>query len=346
MTGAIARGQGWGAGGFARVVLPAGPPLLQVVVDTEEEFDWGAPFDRTRVGVTAMQHQHLAQALFAPYRLKPTYVIDHPVATTPDSVAVLAGFLAAGQCQIGAHLHPWVNPPFDEPVSRFNSYAGNLAPALERQKLAALTEAIAVSFGARPSIYKAGRYGVGPATAATLRALGYEIDLSMVPHSDFGDDGGPDFRGCPDRPCWIGQAGGLLAIPLSRGFSGALAGIGPSLSPAVESPLGRRARAGSVLARLGLLERATLTPEGVGFAAQRRLVRAMLAQGHRVFSLTYHSPSLAIGHTPYVRSAADLAALLERIRRLLQFFFDELGGQPTTALEIRRMALAKLNGSV
>jgi hypothetical protein len=222
--------------------LPAGPPLLQVVVDTEEEFNWSRPFDRDNVSVTAMQSQYLAQELFAPYGLRPTYVIDYPVATTPDSIAALASFHASGQCQIGAHLHPWVNPPFDETVSSFNSYPGNLPPELERRKLAALTDAITASFGEPPVVYKAGRYGVGAATAAALRALGYLVDLSIVPHSDFSDDGGPNFRGCPGRPYWIGEAGELLEIPLSRGFSGGFAGSGLRLYGMVETSWGRRAR--------------------------------------------------------------------------------------------------------
>lgn len=177
--------------------LPPGPPLLQVVVDTEEEFDWGAPFDRGCVGVTAMQAQHGMQAMLSGFGLVPTYVVDYPVASTASSVAVLKGFLDARQCLIGAHLHPWVSPPHEEEVSARNSYPGNLGAALEREKLSVLTEAIEGSFGVRPVIYKAGRYGVGAGTAGTLRALGYEIDVSVVPHSDFGGGWRAGFSGEP-----------------------------------------------------------------------------------------------------------------------------------------------------
>ena len=39
-----------------------------------------------------------------------------------------------GLCEIGAHLQPWANPPFEEDVGRVrNSYAGNLPPRLEAE---------------------------------------------------------------------------------------------------------------------------------------------------------------------------------------------------------------------
>lgn len=330
----------------ARVaVLPDGPPLLQVVVDTEEEFDWGHGFGRENVAVTTMRSQHLAQDLFAPYDLKPTYVIDYPCATSPEAVAVIGGFHAAGLCQIGAHLHPWVNPPHSEMISTFNSYPGNLPAALEREKMAVLGDAIATAFGAPPTIYKAGRYGVGQATATNLKSLGYLIDLSVVPQTDFSGDGGPDFRGLPDRPYWIGDGQALLEIPLSRGFSGVLANSGSATYRLLAgSAWRRRARLPGLFARLGLLERATLTPEGIGFDAHRRLVEAMLRQGHRVFTLTYHSTSLEPGHTPYVRNADELAHFLANMRSLLAWFFGPLGGRPTTPDEIRAMALTATPG--
>lgn len=317
--------------------LPPGPPLLQVVVDTEEAFDWSKPFDRAQTSTRSLEAQPLAQRIFDQYGLKPAYVVDYPVAAGPDA-SVLKEFLDTGRCLIGAHLHPWVNPPHDESVTRFNSYPGNLAPGLERQKLKILGEAIASRFGASPVLYKAGRYGVGPATTGALEALGYLVDLSVVPHSDFGADGGPDFRGRPDRPYWFGTEGRLFEIPLSRGFWGVSSRHDSVLARAVVSS--RWKRVGAACSRLRLVQRLALTPEGFDTVHHRRLVRAMLGQGHRVFTMTYHSPSLVPGNTPYVRTGRDLELFLDRIKRLMEFFFETVGGQPTTPLEIRDLALS------
>jgi hypothetical protein len=93
-----------------------------------------------------------------------------------------------------------------------------------------------------------------------------------------------------------------------------------------------------VLARLGLVERITLTPEGISFEEQRRLTRALLRKGHRVFSFSYHSPSLAPGNTPYVRSEEELHAFLQRIERYLRYFTEEIGGRAATPFEVKAMA--------
>jgi hypothetical protein len=311
------------------------PLELAIVVDTEEEFDWTEPFARENRATTSIPAQARAHALYDRLGIVPTYVVDHPVATDPAAVRFLGGLAAAGRAEIGAHLHPWVTPPFEEAVTRENSFHGNLPPALERAKIAALTDAIAQGFGARPTVFKAGRYGFGPHTAEALVALGYGIDCSFVPHVSFAGEGGPSFYGRPDAPFWLDPAGGLLEIPLTSGFAGSLAGAAMRRPALFDSEAAARLRLPGMLARLGLAERIRLSPEGHSADEQCRLLRALAGRGHRFFTLTYHSPSLAPGHTPYVRSDADLATFLARLEAVLLFFRDTLGGTFTTLTSYR-----------
>lgn len=321
-------------------VPPGTPPLLLVIVDTEEEFDWGAPLSRDGTSVTSIADLPRAHEIFDSYGIVPTYVVDYPVATTKSAYAVLRPLLETGRCEIGAHLHPWVNPPHEETVTPRNSYPGNLPPALERRKLEVLTAAIERTLSRRPVVYKAGRYGVGSATGKILEDLGYEIDASVVPHTNFGDDGGPNFVGYPDQPFWFGEKRRLLEIPLTRVFCGVAARAGPWLYPRVSGRLGRMCHLPGISARLGLLERIPLTPEGVDHAAHRRLMRSLLRRGHKVFSLTYHSPSLGVGHTPYVRAQQDLESLLATMDRFFRFFLEDCRGQFTTPTALHRLLSA------
>ncbi|RYY09505.1 MAG: glycosyltransferase, partial [Alphaproteobacteria bacterium] len=79
-----------------RALRSVAPPTLLVVIDTEEEFEWDAPFDRSSTSVANIGYQHLAQSVFAAHGIVPTYAIDYPVATTPSSIAILASWQAAG----------------------------------------------------------------------------------------------------------------------------------------------------------------------------------------------------------------------------------------------------------
>ncbi len=219
-----------------------------------------------------------------------------------------------------------------------NSYPGNLPFELEREKLVQLTRSIENNIGVRPRIYKAGRYGVGRATAHILAELGYEIDVSVVPGTNLSCKFGPDFSRCRASPYWFGKEPPLLEIPLSIGYTGLLADTG-SVAYTLTMNEGLKAfHVPGILARLGVVERITLTPEGISFEEQRRLTRALLRKGHRVFSFTYHSPSLAPGNTPYVRSEADLQSFLGRIEQYLQFFIEEIGGSTATPFEVKALA--------
>jgi len=321
------------------MLSPDTPPLLVVVVDTEEEFDWGKPFDRGSTGVTSIKYQTRAHKVFERYGIKPTYVMDYPVASQPDGYGPLGELYRDGLCRIGAHLHPWVNPPYDEAVTSPNSYPGNLPADLEKDKLRILTETIGETFGARPTIYKAGRYGVGPHTTQILCDLDYRIDVSVVAESDLRDtDNGPDFRRCGAAPYFFGPSHRLLEVPLSVCYAGALPALGRRIYGSLKSPLGESLRLPGICRRLGLFERLRLSPEGIDFDEHRQLTEIMLARGHKVFSFAYHSPSLDAGHTPYVRTAAELDVFLDRFRRYFDYFFGELGGRPATPDDVLNLA--------
>jgi len=313
-------------------------PMLVVVVDTEAEFDWESACSRRAMGVGSVKCQYRAQRIFEKYGVRPTFVLDYPVSSTPEAYEIIRDLHRAGACEVGAHLQPWDNPPLVEQITDENSYPGNLPTGLEREKLVRLTRCIEANIGVRPRIYKAGRYGVGRATAGILAELGYEIDVSVVPGDNLSGEHGPDFSRCGASPYWFGADPALLEISFSTGYTGLFAYTGTLASMLTMNECLKTLHVPGILARLRLIERIKLTPEGISFEEQRRLTRALLRQGHRVFSFSYHSPSLAPGNTPYVRDEDDLRAFLQRIEQYLRFFIEEVGGRAATPFEIKALA--------
>lgn len=203
--------------------------MLVVVIDTEEEFDWSAPLNPQSTSVRAMASVLKAQRIFDEYGIRPTYVIDHPVASQPAGSAPLQEIAASGRCEIGAHLHPWVNPPVEEPVNLYNSYACNLPAPLAREKLRRLGAAISATFGFPPRSYKAGRYGISAAMIPALKEEGYEVDLSTAPPFDYRGDGGPDFTRSQPDCYWLGGKNEMLEIPTTGAFVGWANGAAPAI---------------------------------------------------------------------------------------------------------------------
>ncbi len=325
-----------------RFHTPAGPPaqappILVTMVDAEEAFDWSRPFCRHNCDVTSMRSQHLAHRVFERHGVVPVYLTDYPVVAQDAGRAPLRELHQGGLCDVGAQLHPWVTPPFTEVVGDDTSYAGNLPVTTELAKAQRLTEALAEAFGRHPLIYRTGRFGVGLRSADILKRLGYVADSSVAACWPPGAQRQPEefWRGSL-APYWVDRERSLMEIPVSAALVGRLARRhGGWLAPALFHPSSQRLRLSGVASRLGLLERIRLTPEGMTIDEAKRLTRAMFAAGHRVFVLTYHSPSLEPGNTPYVRDLAQREALLRWLDEFYAFFSEEMGGRSGTWREVR-----------
>lgn len=313
---------------------PDAPPMLLVSVDTEEDFDWDRPLTRGPARVDSIARLGDIHQLFASRGIKPCYLVDYPIATDPLSLDVLRPWIAADACVIGSQLHPWVNPPYAEELHEVNSFPGNLPADVESAKLAALTEAIAANLGIVSTVYRAGRYGVGRNSRRTLLSLGYEIDMSVRSGFDYSHKGGPDFSRLPSTPWWQDSERRLLEIPLTTCFTGLLARLGPSLFPHIPrgSPLP------GALARARLLNRVSLTPEGMTLAEVMPALKAMRAANARLYCISFHSPSAEPGHTPYVRTQADLTRFRDWLERVVDYLLGPVGARPATPHDVLRAA--------
>ena len=92
----------------------------------------------------------------------------------------------------------------------------------------------------------------------------------------------------------------------------------------------------AVLARLGILERITLSPEGQSYEDMVRLVEEQLNWNKSVFCISFHSSSLTPGGSPFVRSDQDVAELIDRTARLVEYLCKTHNFVPSTPISYYR----------
>jgi hypothetical protein len=171
-----------------------------------------------------------------------------------------------------------------------------------------------------------------------LDERGYSVDLSCAPGWNYQADGGPDYSDVGCRAFWDTQAPNVLRIPHTGGYFGHLCEGGHRLFRPDSLPFAKQLRLPGIASRLGLVTRTRLTLEGAKAEHMQLLARALCISGVRLLTLSYHSPSAEVGHTPYTKTTDDLSKLKAVLVEFLDFFTQELGGKSATAQEAHRLA--------
>jgi hypothetical protein len=305
--------------------MRTGAPLVLITVDTEED-TWGDYGCRTP-GTTNIHALPALQRLCDRFGAVPTYLVNWPVVDGASSSAILRDLSSHGCCEVGTHIHPWNTPPVEEQTGPRTSMLSNLPHALIRRKLTGLHEKIQERLGCSPTSFRAGRWGFGPRVAETLLDLGYVVDSSVSPYIDWRADFGPDYRNAPIRayrfhpeaPLVPDPAGALVEIPATIGFLGGRPRFGMRLREWALRPLPRRLRMVGIVDRLGIAAQRWLSPEVSTGGEMVRLARVLVGAGAEYLNLTFHSPTLSAGLTPFVRDARQVREFNSRIEQFLEY---------------------------
>jgi hypothetical protein len=205
----------------------------------------------------------------------------------------------------------------------------NLPRALQLAKIQTLTAALQEAFGRSPTAFRAGRYGIGPDTVAALVACGYRVDSSVSPFINLeAVDEGPTFVGAPIVPYRLAPGrdvrepvpdGPIIEMPLSYGFN-----RGPFR---VFDPVQRLLDAApawlhlpGIAARTGLVQRLSLSPEFQSAADMLTVSARLLEHGARHLHISWHTPSLKPGLSPFTATADGV----QRLYAAIEDYFDRL----------------------
>ena len=303
-------------------------PRLIITIDTEEEGLWSSRFRMTGNTVENIQRVPRFQAVCDRLGIRPVYLVDAPIVQDDRAAGILAEIHSGGRCEIGAHVHPWCNPPLDDVYDQRESYLCNLPSDLQQAKIEWLTNAITERFGERPVSFRAGRYGLDITGARLLAQNGYLVDSSVIPFTNYSAGGGPDFTNAPWQPYYVGDhdlnhpetAGDLLEVPVGVGFNRVNFAGAMKCQRFVGRPPLRWLRLEGVLDRLGIVRRIKLSPEQADTRAMQKLVDCYCAApNHPTMVMMFHSTSLSPGHSPYVCDERELETFLSRIAETVEY---------------------------
>ena len=166
--------------------------------------------------------------------------------------------------------------PFRQKVP--DTFLFTLPESLQREKITWLTDAIEDRFGRRPTSFRAGRYGLDIVGARILTELGYLVDSSVIPFSDYSSEGGPNFRHAPNDPYFVGDTdlcsiqtdGELLEVPVTVGYNRMNFRRADTIRRLAARTPFRQLRCVGILDRLGVVRRIKFSPEQADVAQMKR----------------------------------------------------------------------------
>jgi hypothetical protein len=285
---------------------------LCVSIDTESDKGKGwrsrkpMAFDGITDGVVKRLHP-----LFERFGAKPTYLLSPEVLR--DAACVETFRKLASSSELGTHLHGEYAEPdaFDPDVT--SVFQRDYSPEVERQKLTYLTDLFIRAFDHQPQSFRAGRFGIGPASIGILESLGYAVESSVTPHMDWTSSGAPglSFHDAPSQPYRPdpsdpGRPGtsAMLEVPVTirRRFLNALPGIGRRVDPRWLRPTRG-------------------TGAGIVRVAEDEISAARKSAPDRpvILNAMFHNVEVVPGTSPYAANEEEARSILDRLRALLSF---------------------------
>jgi len=299
---------------------------LIVTIDAEED-NWGE-YNLSEYSLSNIEKIPYLQKLFDEFDVKPTYLVTYPVANNERSVFILKKIMDEGKCEIGAHCHPWNTPPFEEEKIKKNTMLNNLPPDLQYRKIKMLRDKIKENFGTNPLSFRAGRWGFNKEIAKNLYNLGFKIDTSVTPFTDWSNyHYGPDFSDIYPEPFRFSYDnfpekslnGDMIEIPVTIGFLKNNFKIYHELLKIFRTKIFKMARIVRILKILNFFNLVWLSPEIYSAKDMINLLKLVKKKEYKLINMTFHSSSLKEGLNQFVKNKKDEEEFYSRIREFLSF---------------------------
>lgn len=302
---------------------------LVITIDVEED-NWGE-FITDGYSLENVKKIQALQKIFDRFKVKPTYLINYPVATDKFSVVMFRSLLAKGKCEIGAHCHPWNTPPFEEDLGVYNSMLCNLPEKIQYRKIEILKNIICENLEINPVSFRAGRWAFSNSVARSLYKLDFKVDTSVTPYTEWSEWYGVDYRKSTPHPYRFSlnnifkplKSGELLQVPVSIGFLQKNYARCNWLCRFADTGIMKKIHFRGVLSRLKILNKVFLSPEMSTGQEMINLAERMKSLGIDILNLFFHSTTLLRGCSPFNNSPEEERMFLQRITHFLEYVATE-----------------------
>lgn len=297
--------------------------MFVLSVDTEEEWLWENEFPDHNFSVKNVNQLPDFQSFCESLGIRSTYFVDYAVANDPYAKDVIKDISATRSCEIGAHLHPWCNPPYYGKTTEFESHCLNLPDDHVASKLDTLTERLIRDFGRIPTSFRSGRWGIDGRILKLLSTRGYKVDSSVYPFYEneyFSCKGSPLVPYWPDyhAPLKLGTQRDILEIPVSAGFNRRNYTRAEKIHTGLATYLGWTKAVG-FLWHTNALKKLYLSPELTNTRDMCSLVDTCLQNKHPIIHMYLHSSSLIDGATGLLDKQNAYTLICERIKGTLAY---------------------------
>ncbi len=301
------------------------PDVIFVLsVDTEEEWDWSGEFPQKDFSVSNVTKIPKLQDFFENLGIRPTYFTDYAVAEKPEMVEILKAIVNKNTCEIGAHLHPWCNPPFHGITGERESHVVNLPVSQVEEKLDALIALLNKSFGVMPNAFRSGRWGINDKVLNLLEKKGFQIDSSMYPffkNEYFNCEQTTQIPYWPEyeNPMHKGSQRNIIEIPVTVGFNRKNFSAMLKIYNAISHPLLRHLHLTAIFWHTHLLRKLYLSPEVTSGKDMLPLIDFALDNNHPVIHMYFHSSSLIDGATGFMKQKNAFDIICNNIQQVVEY---------------------------
>ena len=312
--------------------------LFVLTIDTEEEWLWDEEFPQDNCSIQNIGRIPDFHKACVELGIRPTYFVDYAVANDLNASAILKQFHQANEAEIGAHLHPWCNPPYFGKTTEPESHVINLPHEQVEQKLDKLTEIICENIDVVPQSFRSGRWGISGKTLQLLASRGYKVDSSVYPYYKnefFTCEGAPSFPYWPTETNALkpGKQRQIMEIPVSAGFNIANFNLGEKVHNAFSTPSIAWTKLIGVLWHTQLLRKIYLSPELTCADNMNALIDKCLQNKHPVIHMYLHSSSLIDGATGLLNVQNAIESIVDRIKMSVSHLHNKANVQFCTISE-------------